>query len=444
VNLFAFPFLVFLENTNMMRPKALSFLFLSILCPGFLLSDVSQKKALLGKRPETESNHDTTTIRSDFPGGNIIVDRIEKNDVYLRQDQRDTKRWWFYWYFEACAPAGSRRTFHFTDGNVMTSRGPACSIDDGISWHWLGKEAVVGDSFTFTFPERKSGREKSSVRFCLAMPYQLSHLRDLLHRYRQHPAIHTEVHALDDTPTVALRMHLGQQNESLCRHRVLLTCRHHSCEMMASWVLEGFIEAVLSESDDGQWLRKNVGFLILPMMDPRGVENGDQGKGRHPHDHNRDYIDSPLYPTVGALKSYFPKWSNGKTRVAIDLHCPYIRGGNNETIFFVLGPLEEQTKELTHFSKLLEQVATGPRPYRAANNYPWGQGWNSGEMRTSFRSWAEKQEGMRMATTLEFPYADAEGVKVDIPAAKAFGNDLARALRCYLEPLAVPRRAVSR
>jgi hypothetical protein len=374
-----------------------------------------------------------TEIRCGFPGGNIIVDRIEEEEVYLHQDPRDTKRWWFYWYFEAEAPAGSRRTFHFTDGNVMTTRGPACSTDGGRTWRWLGPEAIENDSFTFVFPNTTDSRERSTARFCLAMPYQAADLDAFLSRHEDDPALRYETHALDETETPALRIFLGQHEESLCRHRVLLTCRHHSCEMMASWVLEGLMEAVLSKTDDGEWLRKHVEFLILPMMDPRGVENGDQGKGRHPHDHNRDYIKDPIYPTVRALKHFFPKWSHGKTRVAIDLHCPYIRGGNNETIFFVLGPDEPQTEQLAVFSNVLEREGTSPLPYRAANNYPWGKGWNNAEMRTSFRSWAEKQKGILIATTLEIPYANAEGEAVTIASAKAFGADLTHSLRSYLE-----------
>ena len=47
--------------------------------------------------------------------------------------------------------------------------------------------------------------------------------------------------------------------------RVALTCRHHCCEMMASYVLEGIIDEVLADSDDGRWLREQVEFFIVPL-----------------------------------------------------------------------------------------------------------------------------------------------------------------------------------
>ena len=37
-----------------------------------------------------------SSIDCDFPGGNILVDRIEGDQVFLQQDIRDTTEWWFY------------------------------------------------------------------------------------------------------------------------------------------------------------------------------------------------------------------------------------------------------------------------------------------------------------------------------------------------------------
>ncbi len=38
-------------------------------------------------------------IHSDFPGGNIIFDRIEGDTIYIERDLRDTEGDWFYWAF---------------------------------------------------------------------------------------------------------------------------------------------------------------------------------------------------------------------------------------------------------------------------------------------------------------------------------------------------------
>jgi len=35
------------------------------------------------------------TVDCSFPGGNIVVDSIQEDTVYLRQDMRDTPGFWF-------------------------------------------------------------------------------------------------------------------------------------------------------------------------------------------------------------------------------------------------------------------------------------------------------------------------------------------------------------
>ena len=75
-------------------------------------------------------------IDSNFPGGNIIVERIDGDHVWLRQDLRDTEGWWFYWLCRVAGAAGRSVTFHFTNGNVLTDRGAAISVD-GLHWRLL-------------------------------------------------------------------------------------------------------------------------------------------------------------------------------------------------------------------------------------------------------------------------------------------------------------------
>jgi hypothetical protein len=220
-------------------------------------------------------------------------------------------------------------------------------------------------------------------------------------------------------------------------HRVLLACRHHSCEMMASWALEGLMDAVLAETEDGRWLRGHVEFLVVPLVDLDGVEEGDQGKNRRPHDHNRDYQDESLYPSVAAIRQLVPGWSEGRLRIALDMHCPYIRGGgdgpsSNERIFFVGGPSEEIWQNVRAFSVLLHQVQTGPLPHHPRHNLPHGEKWNTLSEPRSFGRWAEALPGVQVATTVEIPYANAAGTPVTPDSARAFGRDLARAMRRYL------------
>lgn len=365
-------------------------------------------------------------IDCEFPGGNILVDRIDGDDVYLRQDPRDTPGFWFYWSCRVRGAEGRRLTFRFTDGKVVGVRGPAVSRNGGETWQWLDDDTVTPESFAYQF-----GLEDTAIRFCLGMPYQRGNLEAMFREYADRDDFVVEKHATSRKGRSVPRIRFGCL-EGEPEHRVLLACRHHACEMMASWALEGVIESALADSDRGRWLRERVEFLCVPIMDYDGVEDGDQGKNRAPHDHNRDYLDEPVYPEVTAIKELVPKWSGGRLRVAVDLHCPYIRGGNNQEIFFVGGPDEEMAERLAAFSKLLQSVQTGPLRYDSKHNIPWGESWNNMDEARSFGRWAALLPGIELATTLETPYADAGDRPVTIESARALGGDLAGAIEEWL------------
>lgn len=159
------------------------------------------------------------------------------------------------------------------------------------------------------------------------------------------------------------------------------------------------------------------------------MENGDQGKNRRPHDHNRDYLEG-AYPEVRAIRDMMREHEAG-VRMALDLHCP---NAHNDVLQFVGCPGERARKNLAEFSRALEQVANGPLPYRAENNIPYGEGWNTGQglKRTSFAGWSQQFPNVILANTLETPYAEAEGVAVTPASARLLGHDLAAALGARL------------
>ena len=363
-----------------------------------------------------------------FPGGNIVLDSIEGDTVSLHQDLRDTQGDWFYWCFRVRGAAGRRLAFTFTRGNPIGVLGPALSADAGLTWKWLGRDAAQGPTFRYSFAP-----DAAEVRFCFAIPYLEANLNDFIRRHARDPNLRTDVLCRTPKGRAVELLHLGRL-DGKPDHRVLLTCRHHCCEMIASYALEGIMDEALAQSDDGRWLRGRVEFLIVPFMDKDGVEDGDQGKNRKPHDHNRDYAGESLYPAVRELRRMVPTWSRGRLDVALDLHCPFIRGPRNEDIYFVGGPEKKNWDGVGQFSAILEKVRTGPLVYRAENNLPYGQAWNVGEGQPrSFSRWAANLPGTGMASSIEIPYANASGTTVTAETTRAFGRDLARALRRFLE-----------
>ncbi len=390
----------------------------------------SVKAEAVGSVPTLPKPDKDFSIDADYPGGNIVVERIEGDTVYLRPDLRDTKGWWFYWNFRVRDAGGRTLRFQFLDNNPIGVHGPAVSTDSGRSWSWLGVERVKEATFDYTF-----AREAKEVRFCFTKPYQEADLQRFLARYENSP--HLSVHELCKTrkSRSVRRLHVGRL-DGKAKYRVLLTARHHACESMASYSLEGILEAILEDTPDGRWFRRNVEVVAIPFMDKDGVEDGDQGKNRKPHDHNRDYIGKSIYPSVRSLRTFVPNWSQNRLKVALDLHCPYIRGPYNEVIYIVGSPNQDMWDEQLEFGTILEHIRTGPLIYKAKDNLPFGKAWNTGNNYGTGKSssrWAGELEGIWLAAAFEIPYANAGGQKVTVESARAFGRDLTCGIRKYLQ-----------
>jgi hypothetical protein len=211
---------------------------------------------------------------------------------------------------------------------------------------------------------------------------------------------------------------------------------------MASFVLESLLAAVLADDPVGAWFQDTVDVLVVPFMDKDGVEQGDQGKNRRPRDHNRDYAGESVHPEVAALRALTPEWSGGLLRIALDLHCPYIRGDYNEHIYMVGSADSAVWERQQAFGALLEEVNDGPLSYHVSDNLPHGEAWNRAsnyDGGLSFGRWAEGIPGIWLSGTIEIPYANVHGVPVTAESAHAFGRSLARAIKKYLERGESPR-----
>ena len=370
------------------------------------------------------------TVDADFPGGNIIVDRMEGDTVYLQQELRDTEGWWFYWYFRVSGAAGKTLRFQFSGRDPIGVRGPAVSVDDGINWAWLGADSCADSAFTYTFPNGSS-----VVRFAFTMPYLESDWQRFLNTSENPDRLVEDILCTSSQGRNVELLRVGQLNGEP-QHRVVLTARHHACESMASFVLEGLLTAILVDNDDGRWFQNHLEVLVVPFMDKDGVENGDQGKNRKPHDHNRDYGETSIYPETKALRAKLNEWAGGRLHATLDLHCPWIRGNHNEEIYLVGSADEAVWEQQQRFGAILEEVNQGPLPYRASSNLPFGQSWNTtanwGSGKSS-QQWMRTIEGVHLATTIEVPYANVMGVEVTPESARAFGVSLSKALRIYLE-----------
>ncbi len=390
------------------------------------------------------------TIDSQFPGGNIKVDSIAKADsgsghaerqpdyrVSVRPDLRDTMGDWFYYAFRVNGAQGLTVQFQFDHNDRVGARGPAISSDGGRTWRFLSdKPGFDSKVFVYSF-----GENETSVFFATSILYTQKNWESFVEPYKNRPDFQLETLCVDQKGRAAELLRIGAGTEK--KFGVCLTARHHCCEMIASFVMEGMIAEAAGDSETGKWLRENVEFFVVPFIDKSGVEDGDQGKNRKPHDHNRDYAQK-IYPTIQSLTSQMPTAFAGKKIFFLDIHCPWIRHGQyNEQLYFPGPESPQMSVALKEYALILEKFqASGAIPYKESFNLPYGQSWNTAANYTrkpgepvllNSKAWAATVPGTIFAATAEVPYANATGAEVNETTARELGRNMTKAMAEFLK-----------
>jgi hypothetical protein len=368
-------------------------------------------------------------IYSDFSGGNLLVDKIKGDTIWVRPDLRDIEGDWFYWYFAVSNAQGRKLTFVFNKPNQFTKMGASISTDGAKTWQWQGGDAVDKNRFTYQFASN------SEVRFSMGIPYTQENFDQFMQQFKGNRWIKQS--ALCQTKKGRTAELVKIKNPfKVPNMKVLVTARNHACEMMGDYLMEGIILEVMNNT----WLKENVEFVFLPFMDKDGVEDGDQGKNRLPRDHNRDYSEISIHETTAALRKMEPLWSENKLKIALDLHCPWIKNADNELIFLTGSDNKEMERKQRAFSDILEQNKKSELSYFTSGmaysgKFEWNDPKKSLPKGDSFQKWSAKIPGVDMTTTIEFPYAYNSGQVVSAQNAVAFGKDVANAIELYLKQL---------
>ena len=384
-------------------------------------------------------------VDADFPGGNVKVESIdqENNVVCVRPDLRDTRSNYFYFYFRVTGAENRTVTFKFPEKSTnFGAVGPNVSVDGGKTWRFLAEKDYLTSGtkfpakqheFTWTF-----GPNDSDVRFAFGTPYTQSNWDEFMAQYRAREDVRFETlcRSRSDKRDVELFRvpYLGQGKP---RFYLAFTARHHACESSASPVMEGMISFCLSDAPEAQWLRQNAEIVFIPFMDKDGVEEGDQGKNRSPHDHNRDYVQE-LYPSVKAFKALIVKESEGIPLVFMDLHAPSIRGGRND-FFYSHGPIEMEKMNpiWNRFrDKLAENQKNGTLKYEPKWDVPGrSEGHNSIKSFTgkngnlsSSRVWVQSLPNVYFANCMEFGYTLCGNAVITPESGRELGRNVMKTL----------------
>ena len=358
------------------------------------------------------------TINTDYEGANMKFVSIEGNTVTFEPDLKGGRNW-FYWSFEISSTETRDLTFVVKSKQkymgMVAPQGPAISLDQGETWDWLGAESTSKPWQSFKYKIEKNKK----VRLSTTIPYTQRELDSFFEKHKDNKHFKVETLATTNKGRKVELVTIGEPSEN--KKNVLFTCRHHACETMASFVLEGFMNEAASENELGKKFREKYVLYAVPIVDKDGVQEGDQGKNRAPHDHNRDYIDKPLYPEVAAIKKLS---ESKKIDLCLDWHCPTLTMDIHQAVYFV-GPKD---KPLKNYNNVLDFATNlkgflpkkGPGFYRVAMK-EW-------EKRTKnhFSDYFAAKERTIMSATVEFPYAP-KGKVMDGDSCRSYGTAFLRA-----------------
>lgn len=326
-------------------------------------------------------------IINDYPGANVRLISAQGSTVFLEQEIRDSTQWWFYWNF--CVQSDNIREvlFQFKNGDVVGPFGPAIS-KDGVNWYYKDATFINHNSFRYRFSQ-----ENEKVYFSFSIPYQFSDFSKFYEKNKNNPILSYSVFTTSEKNREIPLLNIGNTKSDKV---ILLTCRHHACEANASYVLEGVMDYLLNYSNI---LVRDCLFHIIPFVDIDGAEEGDQGKERYPHDHNRDYTDEPIY---NIIKQLYLHTKEKEIYMGFDFHCPWKWGDTNDYLSIVRSrpPYDKPQAE---FSRVFENVAKDSNiEYYSVNDIGYGVLWNTGIKPDSASFFYKK--GAKLAFALETPY----------------------------------------
>ena len=360
----------------------------------------------------------TVTINTSFPGGNAKVTHNQEGVVRVAPDLRGDNPW-FYWYFEATSTRAGRVNFVFPKkvigflNGAIGSQGPAISTDRGKTWKWMGTKHVDGSSFSYDF-----AKANERVRFAVTIPYVQKELDEFLKQHVSNPHLKESVLVKSRHGRNVELLQVGSPGPKV--KAILITGRHHAAETIASYVLEGFLGEAMSTSPAGTAFREKHVLYAVPFVDKDGVEEGDQGKNRKPHDHNRDYGDKSIYPEIQAIKALDKEKD---FRFALDFHCPTLVMKDHQVMYFV-GAKEHPKnnfKNVTEFANRIKQELPKNAPF---GPLVWLKSTETPKPMNSH--YFGFKRGTIMATTIEIPFAPS-GKATDPASCRKYGQGMLRA-----------------
>ncbi|KAK5867701.1 hypothetical protein PBY51_012167 [Eleginops maclovinus] len=310
---------------------------------------------------EFESRFESGNLQKAVQVGVYDYELTLRTDLYTRKHTQ-----WFYFRVRNMK-AGV--TYRFTIVNLMKSSslyvqgmrpllysGRAAN-EKGVGWQRTGaniryyrncqqntKEnnsdtlSLFSLTWTLQFPY-----DSDTCYLAHCYPYTYSHLQRYLRRVSSNPAVASYCtlrvlcHSLAGNAVyvVTITSRGGSRMEGRTKKAVVVTARVHPGETNGSWMMEGFLDFLLGDSEDAQLLRDTFVFKVVPMLNPDGVVVGNYRCSLAGRDLNRNYktLLRDSFPCVWHTRNMVERLM---AETDVVLYCDF-HGHNRKNNVFMYG-----------------------------------------------------------------------------------------------------------
>ncbi|XP_078113711.1 cytosolic carboxypeptidase 2 [Sander vitreus] len=339
--------------------------------PYFTCSRVGGSRGPIKSATSYDGQRDfTLEFESRFESGNLqkaVQVGVYDYELTLRTDMYTRKHTQWFYFRVRNMKAGV--TYRFTIINLMKSSSlysqgmrpllysERAANDKGIGWQRTGSHiryyrnnnqntkdnnsdtiALYSLTWTLQFPY-----DSDTCYLAHCYPYTYSHLQRYLRRISSNAAVASYCtlrvlcHSLAGNAVyvVTITSRGGSRVQGRKKKAVVVTARVHPGETNGSWMMEGFLDFLLGDSEDAQLLRDTFVFKVVPMLNPDGVVVGNYRCSLAGRDLNRYYktLLRDSFPCVWHTRNMVERLM---AETDVVLYCDF-HGHNRKNNVFMYG-----------------------------------------------------------------------------------------------------------
>ncbi len=292
-------------------------------------------------------------VDADFEGGNIdvlsIVDSTNTIVVMpaLQTSTNTTKCWFYFKVFDFNKEKELNIDIKY-DYRVMAPENPVYSYDKE-NWTKIksksnNRKKTISSIFT-----------EDTVYFATGFPYVYSDVLNYTNKIASNKNVDTTTLVQSEGGRRVPKIIVADgDNKDL----VWVIARQHAFESMSNFMIEGFVDYIISEDSLAREFRKKATLHIVPMMDVDNVAIGASGRMQKPIDFNRDWNPESHWKAVKEVKSQIEQTQNTNDyRVFIDVHSTFPGATYPVFCYFNMYKGTDRQKNIDRYWDIYEQYA---------------------------------------------------------------------------------------